>query len=84
MPIDASTILVTGGSSGLGAACVEQLARRGAAVIVAGFRWPALWAIPLLTKVTPGGIGLLWFAARGEWRHLGIALASTLAIVVVT
>jgi hypothetical protein len=54
-----------------------------AAVIVAGFRWPALWAIPLLTKVTPGGIGLLWFAARGEWRHLGIALASTLAIVVV-
>ena len=35
MQIDASTILVTGGSSGLGAACVEMLARRGARVIVA-------------------------------------------------
>jgi hypothetical protein len=55
-----------------------------AAVIVAGFRWPALWAIPLLTKVTPGGIGLLWFVARREWRHLGLAIAGTLAIVGLT
>ena len=37
------------------------------AVIVAGFRWPWLWALPLLTKVTPG-VGLLWFALRREWR----------------
>jgi NAD(P)-dependent dehydrogenase (short-subunit alcohol dehydrogenase family) len=35
MEIATSTILVTGGSSGLGAACVEALARRGAGVIVA-------------------------------------------------
>jgi len=35
MQIDGSTILITGGSSGLGAACVEELARRGACVIVA-------------------------------------------------
>jgi len=35
MQIDATNILVTGGSSGLGAACVEMLARRGARVIVA-------------------------------------------------
>ncbi len=35
MQIDASTILITGGSSGLGAACVDELARRGARVIVA-------------------------------------------------
>ena len=34
MQIDSSTILVTGGSSGLGAACVEQLAQRGARVII--------------------------------------------------
>src|SRR5688500_12466227 len=40
MQIDASTILVTGGSSGLGAACVEQLARRGASVIVADLSSP--------------------------------------------
>lgn len=35
MRIDSSTILITGGSSGLGAACTEMLARRGARVIVA-------------------------------------------------
>jgi NAD(P)-dependent dehydrogenase (short-subunit alcohol dehydrogenase family) len=35
MQIDGSTFLVTGGSSGLGSACVEQLARRGGRVIIA-------------------------------------------------
>jgi hypothetical protein len=52
-----------------------------AVAIVAGFRWPAAWAFALLTKVTPG-VGLLWFAARGEWRHLALALGATAAIVV--
>jgi hypothetical protein len=47
-----------------------------AVAIVLGFRWPATWAFVVLTKVTPG-IGLLWFAVRGEWRTLGIALAAT-------
>ncbi len=47
--------------------------------IVAGFRWPAAWALILLTKITPG-IGLIWFAVRGEWRSLAIALATTAAI----
>lgn len=46
------------------------------AAIVAGFRWPWLWSLPLLTKVTPG-VGLLWFAVRREWRSLGIALGAT-------
>jgi hypothetical protein len=54
-----------------------------AVAIVAGFRWPAAWAFVLLTKVTPG-IGLLWFAVRGEWRSLGIALGATLGVVVVS
>jgi NAD(P)-dependent dehydrogenase (short-subunit alcohol dehydrogenase family) len=40
MQISGSTILVTGGSSGLGAACVEMLARRGASVIVADVAAP--------------------------------------------
>ena len=52
-----------------------------ALAIVLGFRWPGAWAAVLLTKVTPG-IGLLWFAARREWRALAIALGTTLAVVV--
>jgi hypothetical protein len=54
-----------------------------AAAVVLGFRWPAAWAIVLLTKVTPG-IGLLWFAVRREWRNLGIALAATAAVAAVS
>jgi hypothetical protein len=50
-----------------------------AAAIVLGFRWPAAWVLPIVTKLTPG-IGLLWFAARREWRSLGIALAATLVV----
>ena len=49
------------------------------AAIIAGFRYPALWALPLLTKITPG-IGLLWFVLRREWRNLAIALGATAAI----
>lgn len=51
-----------------------------AAVVVAGFRYPAAWALPILTKVTPG-IGVLWFAFRGEWRSSWIAIGATAAIV---
>lgn len=49
------------------------------AAIVASLRWPAAWAIPLLTKPTCG-LGLLWFVARGEWRRLAIAVGVTAAI----
>src|SRR5262245_41416214 len=51
-----------------------------AVAIVLGFRWPVTWAFVLLTKVTPG-IGLLWFAARREWRNLALALGATAVIV---
>ncbi len=50
-----------------------------AVVVLLGRRWPAVWALPILTKVTPG-IGLLWFLIRGEWRSLAIALVATLAV----
>jgi hypothetical protein len=49
------------------------------AAVVLGLRYPAMWAIPLLTKIGPG-IGILWFAVRGEWRKLAIALGTTAAI----
>jgi hypothetical protein len=54
-----------------------------AAAMVLGFRWPATWAIVLLTKITPG-IGLLWFVVRREWRELFIALGATALIVAVS
>ena len=50
-----------------------------AAAVVIGFRYPAVWAFPLLTKVAPG-IGLIWFVVRREWRNLAIALTATVAI----
>jgi hypothetical protein len=54
-----------------------------AAAIVVGFRRPALWALPILTKVTPG-LGVLWFLVRREWRSLGLALGVTAAIAAVS
>ncbi|MFA9271809.1 MAG: glycosyltransferase family 87 protein [Baekduiaceae bacterium] len=54
-----------------------------AAVVAFAVTRPALWAFVLLTKVTPG-VGVLWFAFRGEWRNLGLALGATLAVVAVS
>ncbi len=54
-----------------------------AAAIVVGFRYPAAWALPLLTKVAPG-VGLLWFVFRREWGKLLIALSATAAIALVS
>ena len=51
--------------------------------IVIGFRWPAAWAVVVLTKMTPG-IGLLWFAVRKEWRELAIALGVSAAVAAVS
>jgi hypothetical protein len=45
------------------------------AAMVLGMRHPALWAVPLLTKITPG-IGVLWFAFRREWRQFAIAVGT--------
>jgi hypothetical protein len=54
-----------------------------AVAIVAGFRRPGMWALPLLTKVTPG-LGLLWFAVRREWRALTIAGGLTAAVAAIS
>jgi len=62
---------------------IGQLDLLMAAAIVVGFRWPAAWVLPILSKVTPG-IGLLWFAARGEWRSLLTALGVTLCVVLLS
>jgi hypothetical protein len=49
------------------------------AVALFGIRFPALWSFALLTKVTPG-VGIVWFAARREWRNLAVVIAVTAAI----
>ena len=54
-----------------------------ALAVAVSFRFPAAWSFLILTKVTPG-IGLLWFAVRREWRSLGIAAGTTLAIALVS
>ncbi len=50
-----------------------------ALVLVFGLRFPAAWAFPILLKVTPG-IGLLWFAARREWRRAAVPIVVALGI----
>jgi len=54
-----------------------------AAAIAFGFRYPAAWAVVLLSKVTPG-VGVLWFLVRHEWRSLAVALAATAVILAVS
>lgn len=54
-----------------------------AVAIVIGFRWAAAWSLMLLTKVTPG-VGLVWFAARREWRQLAWAVGATAIIALVS
>jgi hypothetical protein len=60
-----------------------QLDLAYAAVAIVGLRWPAAWALPLLTKVTPG-IGLAWFLVRREWRSLAVAVGATGLIALVS
>ncbi len=54
-----------------------------AVAIVLGFRYPATWALMLLTKITPG-IGVLWFVVRREWRAFAIAVGASVAIALVS
>ena len=54
-----------------------------ALAILAGFRHPWAWSFVILTKLSPG-IGLLWFAARREWRQLGIATGATAIVAAVS
>jgi hypothetical protein len=54
-----------------------------AAAVVLGFSRSGAWALPLLTKVTPG-LGVLWFGVRREWLKLAVAFAVTAAIIAAT
>ena len=50
-----------------------------ALVAVWGTTRAAWWLVAALTKVTPF-VGPVWFLVRGEWRRLGVCLASTIAV----
>ena len=54
-----------------------------AAAIALGFRFPWTWGFVILTKITPG-LGVIWFAARREWRSFAIAIGATLVVSLVT
>ncbi|MDP5225721.1 MULTISPECIES: glycosyltransferase family 87 protein [Arthrobacter] len=51
-----------------------------ALVAVIGLRHPWAFAWAALTKVTTG-VGLVWFAARGEWKRFSIGAGTVAAIV---
>lgn len=77
-PLAGALIFTTPVASEINAANINLLI---AVIMVLGFRWPALWAVPLLTKPSMG-VGLVWFLVRGEWRKLAIpiAIAGALAL----
>lgn len=54
-----------------------------AAAIAASFRHPTAWALPLLTKVTPG-VGIAYHLVRREWRHVLYAAGSAAVIAMVS
>lgn len=51
-----------------------------ALVVAFGLRRPGLWAFVFLTKISPA-IGPIWFAARREWKKVGISAAVTILVV---
>lgn len=53
------------------------------AALALTLRYPATWAFQFVMKVTPF-VGVLWHLVRGEWRQLGLALAATAGICVVS
>ena len=82
-PVIAGLLLVVPGSPAIDEVGTGNIHLMLAAAIVLAFRWPGAWALPLLTKVTPG-VGVLWLAGARRWRQLAIALGTTLAIVIVS
>jgi hypothetical protein len=54
-----------------------------AALVVALGRAPGALALPLLTKVVPGTVGL-WFLVRRDWRRATWAAGTTLLLVAIS
>jgi len=82
-PVVAGILLVIPGSPVIDEVGTGNIHLMLGAAIVLAFRWPAAWALPLLTKVTPG-VGVLWLAGAQRWRSFAIALGATLLVVLVS
>lgn len=82
-PVIAGLLLVVPGSPVIDEVGTGNIHLMLATAIVLAFRWPAAWAFPLLTKVTPG-VGILWLAGARRWRSLAIASGATALIVLVS
>jgi len=54
-----------------------------ATAVVLSFRTQAIWAFPVLSKITPG-VGVLWSLSRRDWRGVAIAVATTVGIACVS
>lgn len=54
-----------------------------AVALVVSIRHPAAWTLAMLTKPTLG-VGVMWYAARREWRALAMALGATLLLAVLS
>jgi Glycosyltransferase family 87 len=54
-----------------------------AVVALVGFRRPAVWAFPLLTKVT-AATGFVWFLVRREWRSFAVAALVSVSVTAVS
>jgi len=54
------------------------------AVVLAALGRPGWWAVGALTKLVPGGLGVVWCAARRDWPGLATAAAWTVAISLVS
>jgi hypothetical protein len=65
---------------GLNAIWAGQIAPLMALALALAPRHPAAWSFLLLTKVTPG-VGMVWHAARLEWKALAVAVTATLVII---
>ena len=82
-PAIAGLLLIVPGSPVIDEVGTGNIHLMIAAAVVVAFRGPAAWALPLLTKVTPG-IGVLWLAGARRWRPLALAIGVTLAISLVS
>lgn len=82
-PAIAGLLLVVPGSPVIDEVGTGNIHLLIAAALVIGFRWPAAWAFPLLTKVAPG-VGVLWFAGARRWRAFVVAVGATAGICAIS